>query len=115
VKYPYNVSRLTQEAARELLSNTTKINQRVNMILGARESLMQGFAILPLCKKVYPTDANFFLAEVVDADRVYAYLVKNGIIVRNRSHITLCGNCLRITIGSAEENRRLLSALRKYS
>lgn len=115
VKYPYNVSRLTQEAARELLSNTTKINQRVNMILGARESLMQGFALLPLCKKVYPTDANFFLAEVVDADRVYAYLVKNGIIVRNRSHITLCGNCLRITIGSAEENRRLLSALRKYS
>jgi histidinol-phosphate aminotransferase len=115
VKYPYNVSRLTQETARELLSNTTKINQRVNMILGARESLMQGFAILPLCKKVYPTDANFFLAEVVDADRVYAYLVKNGIIVRNRSHITLCGNCLRITIGSAEENRRLLSALRKYS
>lgn len=115
VKYPYNVSRLTQEAARELLSNTTKINQRVNMILGARESLMQGFALLPLCKKVYPTDANFFLAEVVDADRVYAYLVNNGIIVRNRSHITLCGNCLRITIGSAEENRRLLSALRKYS
>lgn len=115
VKYPYNVSRLTQEAARELLSNTTKINQRVNMILGARESLMQGFAILPLCKKVYPTDANFFLAQVVDADRVYAYLVKNGIIVRNRSHITLCGNCLRITIGSAEENRLLLSALRKYS
>lgn len=115
VKYPYNVSRLTQEAARELLSNTTKINQRVNMILEARDSLMQGFALLPLCKKVYPTDANFFLAEVVDADRVYAYLVKNGIIVRNRSHITLCGNCLRITIGSAEENRRLLSALRKYS
>lgn len=115
VKYPYNVSRLTQEAAKELLSNTTKINQRVNMILEARESLMQGFALLPLCRRVYPTDANFFLAEVADADRIYEYLVKNGIIVRNRNRVSLCGNCLRITIGTAEENRRLLSALRKYS
>ncbi|MBQ8737623.1 MAG: histidinol-phosphate transaminase [Bacteroidaceae bacterium] len=115
VKYPYNVSRLTQEAAKELLSNTTKINQRVNMILEARESLMQGFALLPLCRRVYPTDANFFLAEVADADRIYDYLVKNGIIVRNRNRVSLCGNCLRITIGTAEENRRLLSALRKYS
>ena len=115
VKYPYNARRLTQEAAKELLSNTTKINQRVNMILEARESLMQGFALLPLCRRVYPTDANFFLAEVADADRIYDYLVKNGIIVRNRNRVSLCGNCLRITIGTAEENRRLLSALRKYS
>lgn len=75
---------------------------------------MSSMAELPIVKKVYPTDANFFLAEVDDAVSIYKYLVQKGIIVRNRNHIHLCGNCLRITIGTKGENIQLLSALRQY-
>ena len=73
---------------------------------------MDSFSLLPICKKVYPTDANFFLAEMEDAQSTYDYLVTKGIIVRNRTRITLCHNCLRITVGTKEENSELLSALR---
>ena len=69
---------------------------------------------LDICQQIYPTEANFFLARFTDADRIYEYLVNKGIIVRNRSHITLCNNCLRITVGSPQENTTLLSALRQY-
>jgi histidinol-phosphate aminotransferase len=75
---------------------------------------MQAFRELPLCEQIYPTDANFFLARVTDAKRIYDYLVDKGIIVRNRSRIQLCQNCLRITIGTRTENNELLSALRQY-
>jgi histidinol-phosphate aminotransferase len=75
---------------------------------------MQAFQELPLCEKIYPTDANFFLARVTDAQRVYDYLVDQGIIVRNRSKIQLCSNCLRITIGSHTENNELIAALRQF-
>lgn len=113
VKYPYNVNKLTQDKAREVLSDITKMQQRLNMINEARGYLMQAFAQLPICEKVYPTDANFFLAKVKNAPAIYDYLVRQGIIVRNRSHIALCNDCLRITIGTKEENSKLLGALRK--
>ena len=70
--------------------------------------------LLNLCRKVYPTDSNFFLAKVDDADKIYRYLVDNGIIVRNRSKVALCGDCLRVTVGNKSENTQLLAALRKY-
>ncbi len=114
VKYPYNVNLLTQQKATEILSDIAKIQQRVNMIVESRRYLIEAFRILPICKGVYPTDANFFLAKVTDADRIYDYLVGKGIIVRNRNRVTLCGDCLRITIGTNDENRLLLSALRQY-
>lgn len=76
--------------------------------------MMQAFIQLPTCLKVYPTDANFFLAKMTDAKKIYDYLVEKGIIVRNRSRISLCENCLRITIGNKTENNELLSALRQY-
>ena len=115
VKYPYNVNHLTQQRAIELLQNDMlKIHQRINLILEERTTMMQSFARLPMCEKVYPSDANFFLAHVSDANKIYDYLVDHGIIVRNRSHIHLCGNCLRITIGTKEENAQLLSALIEY-
>ena len=75
---------------------------------------MNAFGQLPITKKIYPTEANFFLVEVTDAQSIYNYLVNEGIIVRNRSRVTLCNNCLRITIGTKTENAELLSALRKY-
>lgn len=114
VKYPYNVNLLTQEKALEVLSDITKIHQRINAIVESRNNLIDAFSQLPICSKVYPTDANFFLAKVCDANQIYNYLIDKGIVVRNRNNITLCNECLRITIGSNEENRLLLSALRQY-
>jgi histidinol-phosphate aminotransferase len=76
--------------------------------------MMEAFSILPICEKVYPTDANFFLAKMTDATKIYNYLVDRGIIVRNRTRVQLCDNCLRITIGTKSENSELLSALRQY-
>jgi histidinol-phosphate aminotransferase len=115
VKYPYNVNELTQQKAMELLTDgMTKVCQRVNLILDERTTVMQAFAQLPLCEQVYPSNANFFLAKVTDANRIYNYLVDKGIIVRNRNFVHLCGNCLRMTIGTKEENTQLLSALRVY-
>ena len=74
---------------------------------------MQAFQELPICEKVYKTDANFFLAKMTDAQKIYDYLVDKGIIVRNRTRVQLCQNCLRITIGTRNENNELLSALRQ--
>jgi histidinol-phosphate aminotransferase len=75
---------------------------------------MQAFSILPICEKIYPTDANFFRAKMTDATGIYNYLVDQGIIVRNRNRVQLCQNCLRITIGTKTENSELIAALRQY-
>ena len=114
VKYPYNVNQLTQQRAMEMLRSIPKVNQWLGVICTERNNVVPSIADLPFCKKVYPTDANFFLAEVTDADAVYHYLVDRGIIVRNRNRVVLCGNCLRITIGTPQENCELLAALRQY-
>ena len=114
VKYPYNVNLLTQEKAKEILSNVTLLQRRIALILEEREHLMHSVSLLPICEKVYPSDANFFLAKVTDANGIYKYLVQRGIIVRNRNKVELCEGCLRITIGTKEENTKLLSALRQY-
>ena len=114
VKYPYNVNQLTQQQAMEMLKDPFEVDKTVKIILQERNRLMQAFRELPLCEQIYPTDANFFLARVTDAKRIYDYLVDKGIIVRNRSRIQLCQNCLRITIGTRTENNELLSALRQY-
>lgn len=114
VKYPYNVNLLTQQQALERLNNLFEVEQWVKLLLQERGRLMEAFKLLPICKKVYPTDANFFLAEMTDAQAIYDYLVEKGIIVRNRTRITLCKNCLRVTIGTKQENAELLSALRTF-
>ena len=114
VKYPYNVNILTQQQALETLKDPFEIDRWVKTLLGERARLMQAFQELPICEKVYPTDANFFLAKMTDAQGIYNYLVDKGIIVRNRSRIQLCNNCLRITIGLKSENNELLAALRQY-
>ncbi len=114
VKYPYNVSLLTQRQAQEMLGRTQKVAEWLRVIRTEREHVLPAFAELPVCKKLYPTDANFFLARVAGADCIYQYLVEQGIIVRNRSRVQLCDDCLRITIGTPQENCALLGALRKY-
>jgi len=77
--------------------------------------MIDAFKMLPICDEVYHTDANFFLARMTDAQNIYDYLVGRGIIVRNRTKVTLCHNCLRVTIGTKTENNELLSALRQYA
>ncbi len=114
VKYPYNVNVLTQQQAMKVMSDLQHVNLWRATLLKERGQLLPCVAELPICKAVYPTDANFFLARMTDANRIYHYLVDRGIIVRNRSHVQLCGNCLRITIGTPQENNALLGALRQY-
>lgn len=114
VKYPYNVNLLTQEKAIEILHSPAKIQQWLSIITTERAHLLPAIGELPICQHIYPTDSNFFLVRVTDADDIYRYLVERGIIVRNRNRVALCGNCLRITVGTPQENCELLSALRQY-
>ena len=114
VKYPYNVNLLTQQQAIKMLGDRFDVERWVNMILQERVRVMEAFKLLPVCEKVFPTDANFFLARVTNAQRIYDYLVERGIIVRNRTRVQLCNNCLRITIGTRNENNELIGALRQY-
>lgn len=115
VKYPYNVNLLTQQQAIEALHSRVEVEEWVRLLLLERSNMMKAFTLLPICEKVYPSDANFFLAKMIDAQTIYDYLVDKGIIVRNRTRIQLCHDCLRITIGTKSENIELLSALRQYS
>ena len=112
VKYPYNIHELTQKQALQRLSDTHAVEQWVKILLLERDRMMLAFSELRICQQVYPSDANFFLAKVDDAQQTYDYLVDRGIIVRNRTRVKLCQNCLRITIGTKDENNELLGALR---
>ena len=114
VKYPYNVNMLTQQQALDALRNAQQTKEWVKILKEERSRLMQLFVELPLTEKVFPSDANFFLARVSDANAIYKYLVGEGIIVRNRNSVTLCGNCLRITVGTPEENNTLIEALKRW-
>ncbi|MDD7304753.1 MAG: histidinol-phosphate transaminase [Bacteroidaceae bacterium] len=114
VKYPYNINLLSQQQALALLKETGKVHDWLRMILNERAKMLPAFAELSVCKRVYPTDANFFLAKMTDANAIYHYLIEQGIVVRNRNSVQLCGQCLRITIGTPSENNAILGALRQY-
>lgn len=111
VKYPYNVNVLTQQKALEMLERADEVHQWVEATLVERSRMAAAIAALPTTQNVFPTDANFLLARITNATAVYNALVDKGIIVRNRSRITLCNDCLRITIGTPAENDELLAAL----
>ncbi len=114
VKYPYNVNLLTQEKALALLSDLGTIDAWLAQIRREREHVLPALAELPIVLKVFPTDANFVLVRVTDANRIYRYLIEKGIVVRNRTRVQLCRDCLRITIGTRQENNELLGALRFF-
>ena len=114
VKYPYNVNQLTQTQALSALKDPFEVDKWVRILLEERHRLIHAVQELPFVEEVFPTDANFFLTRVKDAQGCYDYLVNQGIIVRNRSRVQLCHNCLRITVGSHSENNELISALRQY-
>ena len=113
VKYPYNINLLTQKHCLEALKDPFEVDKWVRMLKQERNRLVEAFRLLPICQKVYPTDANFFLAKMDDAQKTYDYLVGLGIIVRNRTRVQLCHNCLRITVGTRSENNELVAALRQ--
>ena len=114
IKYPYNVNQLTQQQALSMLQRYDEIEGWVKELIAERGRLMDAFSTLTCVKEIFPSDANFFLTRVTDAGAIYNYLVAKGIIVRNRSSISLCGNCLRVTVGTPAENKTLLEALQAY-
>lgn len=114
VKYPYNVNLLTQEKALAVLEDFVNVESWLTQIKREREHVLPALQELPIVLKVFPTDANFVLVRVTDANRIYRYLIEQGIVVRNRHRVQLCQDCLRITIGTRQENNELLGALRFY-
>lgn len=115
IKPPYNINQATQELALKALDHLEDVNTMIKDTVEEREELTKNLLQLPLVQKVYPSDANFVLAKTTEATNVYNYLKENGIIVRNRSSVILCEDCLRITVGTPKENQQLLEALKNYS
>lgn len=113
IKYPYNINILTQQKAMELLDNLQEKEEWVKIILEERSKMIKKLFKFPFVQVVYPSDANFVLVKMNDARGIYEYLTEQKIIVRDRSKVALCDDCLRITIGSPEENKKLRKALKK--
>lgn len=113
IKPPYNVNELTQQKALEGLQKYSKIEQQVIEIKEERDILSKQLLQLKYVAKIFPSDANFLLIKVDDADQRYMELIGKGIVVRNRSKQPLCENCLRITVGTASENQNLLKAFKE--
>jgi histidinol-phosphate aminotransferase len=114
VKYPYNVSLLTQDKAMELLDNEEQKDEWVSMVLAEREKLVQKLKKLESVKKIHPSDANFLLVRVADPDALYQHLAQGGVIVRNRSRLTHCEGCLRISVGTRDENQQLIRLMKTF-
>lgn len=114
VKPPYNISQIAQEAILTALDNREKVEKTIAEIVNEREKLIENLRENTCVEKIYPTDANFVLVKVLDADAIYQYLIDKKIVVRNRNNVELCASCLRITIGTPTENEKLLEALKNY-
>ncbi|MDC6354105.1 MULTISPECIES: histidinol-phosphate transaminase [unclassified Robiginitalea] len=115
VKPPYNVNELTQQQALQGLAQSEAIREHVEVLNREREGLRQGLESISFVSGIFPSDANFLLVRVDDAHARYAQLIDKGIVVRNRSGQLHCENCLRITVGTPEENQRLLRVLNELS
>lgn len=115
VKPPYNVSQIAQEAILQALENESEVEETLAEIISEREKLVQNLEKLSFVKKIFPSDANFVLVKTIDANAIYKFLLNEKIVVRNRSNVELCADCLRITIGTPEENNSLLKALKKFA
>ena len=113
VKYPYNLNLLTQNFVSEQLDHEERKNEWVKMLLEQRAKLEKDLKKLPFVEKVYPTDANFILVKVPDANGIYQYLTNKGVIVRNRNTVSLCRGGLRITVGTLKENQTLIAELQE--
>ena len=115
IKPPYNVNELTQKRALERLGNPIQIKEEINSIIAQREQLLKVLSEVKFVSKIYPTEANFILIKVDNANQRYYELIAKGIVIRNRTTQPLCENTLRLTIGTEEENQKLIAALKSLN
>jgi histidinol-phosphate aminotransferase len=114
VKPPYNINQATQELALKALEEVGQVNDMIKLLVDMREALAEVFESMPTVEKVYPSDANFILVKIKDARNIYEFLLTKGIVLRDRSSVQLCEDCLRITIGSEKENTILVDAMQDW-
>lgn len=114
VKYPYNINQLTQAKLLESLENESRKNEYVREILALREALKNELESLNITEKVFPSDSNMLLVRFKKAKELFGFLLENKIIVRDRTNVVLCKDCLRVTVGTTEENEKLLEYIRKF-
>lgn len=114
VKPPYNINQATQDLALKALEEVGQVNDMIHLLVDMRNALSEVFEQIPTVEKVYPSDANFILVKIKDARKVYEFLLTKGIVVRDRSNVKLCDDCLRITIGTEEENTALVDAIQEW-
>ncbi len=115
VKYPYNINTATQQLVSAALDNIITVNDWIQITVEQREWLRDALMQFPFTQAVYPSDANFLLIKMEGAKKIYEFLTAKGIIVRDRSKVILCDDCLRVTIGTPEENQLLTDALKTYT
>lgn len=114
IKPPYNIGQATQDLVLQALAETEQVNEMIREIVYLRGQLEAELADVSIVQRIYPSDANFLLVKLADPKKVYQYLLEEGIVVRDRSYVVLCEGCLRITVGTAKENKELLSALKRF-
>lgn len=114
VKPPYNISEPNAQLALQAIGNVQWVQQHIALTISERDKLIEQLSKLPAEVKVFPTDANFILARFTQARATYNYLVAAGIIVRDRSMVQLCDECLRITVGTPAENEQLINTLKLF-
>lgn len=115
IKPPYNINIVSQQLLLEALNNKPQIDEWVKEIIQQRKNLSEELTKFSFVKTIYTSEANFILVKIENAKKLYEFLITEKIIVRDRSNITLCDNCLRITIGTKEENNKLLNTLKQYN
>lgn len=115
IKPPYNINQASQELALKALEEVKQVNEMIREIVKQREDLIQLLSELSIVETIYPSDANFLLVKVSDAKGIYNFLLERGIVVRDRSKVELCEGCLRITIGTPEENNKLIKELKDFA
>lgn len=114
VKPPYNINQATQELVLTALEEVGQINDMIRLLVDMREALAEVFASMPTVETVYPSDANFILVKIKEARAVYEFLLTKGIVLRDRSNVQLCNDCLRITVGSEQDNTLLVDAMQDW-
>ena len=115
IKPPYNINQATQELALKALDHVDDVNTMIKETVKQRDVLGKELAQIPFVQNIYPSDANFVLAKMTDATAVYNFLKERGIVVRNRTNVILCEDCLRITVGTPDENQQLIQVMMSYN
>jgi histidinol-phosphate aminotransferase len=114
VKPPYNISQATQELVLKALDEVGQVNDMIKLLVDMRDALAAVFLTMPTVEKVYPSDGNFILVKIKEARKVYEFLISKGIVLRDRSNVQLCEDCLRVTVGSEKDNTILVDAMQDW-